>query len=122
MKNNGAIWGRFITPHFLTRSKRKTISSKAKVCCVKMNYHIQENKVIHYVPPFREYVLPISKNLTQLITNCPWCGAILPESLREEYFETLNTELNIDPDILTLCEYNLPKEFKTDEWWKKRGL
>lgn len=54
---------------------------------------------------------------------CPCCGEALPQSLRKEFFETLENEFSVVTDI---GEYKkekiIPPEFKTDEWWKKRGL
>jgi hypothetical protein len=47
--------------------------------------------VIEYRPRFHEYVLPIYDGPPDegsyggsgiLISNCPWCGAQLPESIR----------------------------------------
>ena len=73
---------------------------------------------------FREYYIKLYKQ-PNIITfsYCPWCGKVLPQSLRKEFFETLESEYDIVTDI---GEYKknkrIPPEFKTDEWWKKRGL
>lgn len=52
---------------------------------------------------------------------CPHCGKRLPLNLAETRFKILKTEFNIDlaRDIHAAIP---PKEFLTDEWWKKRGL
>lgn len=46
------------------------------------------------------------------IQLCPWCGASLPSSLRETWFNRLN-ELGIDP-----YEEQVPPEYKTAKWWE----
>lgn len=54
---------------------------------------------------------------------CPYCGAELHKDLIDEMELVLENEYDIK-----LCDVNLndpktlPKEFQTDEWWKKRGL
>jgi hypothetical protein len=75
---------------------------------------------------------------------CPFCGAEFPSDLGEKWSDVIWEELG--PEYLIesraafqklLCKHQgkeyipdpdlpkakpLPKEFKTDEWWKKRGL
>jgi hypothetical protein len=46
----------------------------------------------------------------------------LPISVREEYFRILFDELHLEPEFKEIETPGLPEEFKTDEWWKKRGL
>jgi hypothetical protein len=85
---------------------------------------INEGKVcIGYLPEWRRYYITIKKSMAiQGILYCPWCGFKFPKSLREEYFDILENELKIEitPDMEAKKEF--PKEFLTDEWWKKRGL
>lgn len=78
---------------------------------------------LKYYPIVREYGL-ILKNSSaiQLIFYCPWCGEKLPESLRNKFFEILNNEYEIEPELDIKNDPNIPEEFKSDEWWKKRGL
>jgi hypothetical protein len=58
----------------------------------------------------------------QVLDYCPWCGNKLPGYLRNEWFETLAKEYNLDdPDSKEQAKL-IPEEFHTDEWWKKRGL
>jgi hypothetical protein len=51
-----------------------------------------------------------------IIYHCPWCGKKLPESKRDLFFCTI--------EALGYKSYdeNIPPEFQTDEWWRKRGL
>jgi len=92
-----------------------------KHCCDEMNFHLSEKeKIILYLPEFREYSIRVGNNILQNINFCPWCGNKLPESLREEYFDTLDN-MGIETDIFERANV-VPEEFKSDEWWKKRGL
>jgi hypothetical protein len=59
------------------------------------------------------------------IKHCPFCGKKLPDNLIDEKWDTIFSELG--KDFLADEDGNppkkeLPPEFKTDEWWKKRGL
>lgn len=94
-------------------------------CCEQMNFFLNEHKVaIEYRPPFREYnILLRESNTVQGIDYCPWCGAKLPKELRNEYFDALRNEYELDIPILGRFDNPaLPDELKSDEWWKKRGL
>jgi hypothetical protein len=60
-----------------------------------------------------------------VISYCPFCGAKLPNHLIDERWSTILDELG--PEYLPDDDCNppkkeLPPEFKSDEWWKKRGL
>ena len=72
---------------------------------------------IHYIAKFREYGIPVLDGGTSMIVIrfCPWCGADLPESLSDKWFELLaskNLELD-DPAI--------PEDMLTDAWWKQNA-
>jgi Zn-finger nucleic acid-binding protein len=55
----------------------------------------------------------------EAMNYCPFCGAKFPERLDGELSKILQTEYGLE----SWKEYKkAPKEFKTDEWWKKRGL
>lgn len=58
------------------------------------------------------------------IIYCPYCGAKLPKELEDYDMEPfLRTEYGwTDEDCWGYPRRELPEEFKTDEWWKKRGL
>lgn len=76
---------------------------------------------IEYCPILREYNITGNKGFKMFY--CPWCGSILPKRLRDEFFDILEKEYGIDSDIFeVLHNPKLPEEFRTDEWWKKRGL
>lgn len=58
------------------------------------------------------------------MSYCPFCGKKLPKELDEIDMEAfLRKEYGwTDEDCWGHPMRELPKEFQTDEWWKKRGL
>jgi hypothetical protein len=105
------------------------------------------NKLIIYNASRRSYGIADEKGegLSYVpMTYCPFCGTKFPPDLLEEWSDVIWEELG--PEYLiefeaeaqkSLCKHQgkeyvpdpdlpkakpLPKEFKTDEWWKKRGL
>ena len=94
-------------------------------CCSKMDYAIQDERIpIKYSPVLRSYFLPFitMKHVVHPIMHCPWCGNELPKSLQKEFFDILEKEYDIEPELDIQNDPNIPEEFKSDEWWKKRGL
>ena len=74
--------------------------------------------VINWLIPISE-VNEIKDSIAawQSIKYCPWCAAKLPTDLmdaRDDELGKLGFKIPYDDSI--------PEEFKTDEWWKKRGL
>ena len=73
---------------------------------------------------------------TLIIEFCPLCGAKLPTSLSDEYHRELEKVLGKEgykalfyykdegafKECPVLDRAKVPEEFKTDEWWIKRGL
>ena len=51
---------------------------------------------------------------------CPYCGAKLHDSLVLEYEDEL--EKAVGKEFCDIKAEEIPDEFKSDEWWKKRGL
>ena len=53
---------------------------------------------------------------------CPFCGDKLPQHLYAsvEYKNAL--EKAVGKEFCNITEDEIPEEFKTDEWWKKRGV
>lgn len=90
-----------------------------KHCCKDMNFFLEENKVvISYTSNQRLYAINLkSSGGLQAINYCPWCGSKLPSFFKNEWFDTLE-ELGFEDPY----DQEIPEEFKTDEWWKKRGL
>jgi hypothetical protein len=102
-----------------------------KHCCDLMDLFLEDIRVpIMYYPISREYSMLMLEdgkkigrmNAVQGIDHCPWCGKKLPASLRDKWFEVLEKEYNLDDPNSKEQEKLVPQEFKTDEWWVKRGL
>ncbi len=95
-----------------------------KHCCSLMDASLDDHRVqIFYSPQMLEYYIPLKNHpAVQCIFCCPWCGKELPTSLRENLYDVLEKEYNIEPDSDFEKTKGLPKEFLSDEWWKKRGL
>lgn len=77
-----------------------------------------EDALVKYDPRFDSYaLLPRFGALWVTAINfCLWCGAAKREP-RDLYFDELEA-LDIDAAIGD----EVPAEFRTDQWWKKRGL
>lgn len=80
----------------------------------------KEDKIIYYVSRFDEYGVPMRDGGEGLCSSyigidfCPWCGRKLPESKRDDWFETLE-KLGYDEPM----GQEIPKEFESSEWYDK---
>ena len=69
-----------------------------------------------YHPRYREYSIAYEDSESvQLIEFCPFCGAKLPDSLRDEYFDRLDA-LGIEP-----FSDDVPPDMRDDTWWRSDG-
>ena len=105
-----------------------------KYCCNDLRYHLEHKCEVHddvfdcldhlfyYSRTFDEYGIIIHDGGSSYISiqYCPFCGTKFRPSKRDQYFDILETELKISSEDIS--EGRIPEEFKTDEWWKKRGL
>jgi hypothetical protein len=93
-----------------------------KFCCEDLLYVITNPRTsISYDPIDRRFCIEGDQGLK--IDYCPWCAKKLPKDLREEWFETLEREYGIETDVGEARDRtDIPQEFWSDEWWKKRGL
>lgn len=84
-----------------------------------MNLHINEKeRIIKYHRATRKYFIQVTKSIFQQLRFCSWCGLKLPKDLSKERAEIVFEQLHLNG-----CDDpKLPREFRTDEWWKKRGL
>ncbi len=105
-----------------------------KHCCSKMEGTVEEkNHSVSYEDYTRTYHVNVGQSfinedtgevevsVVDRITYCPWCGKKLPKSLRSEWYdeiENLGIELPLDNEKIK----KLPKEYQTEEWWKKKGV
>lgn len=83
-------------------------------CCLQMESAVADPTVpVDYIPKLREYGVRIldggSSHLG--IRFCPWCGQQLPDSLRDEWFDSLE-RLGVDP-----YGDEIPSEFTDDRWY-----
>ncbi len=92
-----------------------------KHCCKLMDLYVgMEESSMSYYPKYREYgISVIGEKAYHRISHCPWCGKKLPESLNDQWFEIM---FDMFEDLDGYADPRIPEEFKTDEWWKKRGL
>ena len=101
---------------------------KDEFCCDRMHYYAttpkEEHELIKYHAESRDYHFILHGHdlgMEQEMYYCPWCGSKLPDSLAEEWCKVAKEELGIDEVFAEQWE-TLPEEYKTDKWWKKRGL
>lgn len=104
---------------------------KKEYCCDDMKRLIQDDKSpLAYEPTRRLYSLVSDANSFKTkneicigfnICYCPKCGTKLPKALSNEWFKIVKKEFGIANGLDERIK-DLPQEFKTDEWWKKRGL
>ncbi|HEX4068763.1 MAG TPA: hypothetical protein VHX42_01570 [Candidatus Babeliales bacterium] len=96
---------------------------KGSHCCLTMDAGLSmAGTILYYDKQYREYGIKETR-LTRgmLIDYCMFCGKKLPLSVRDEWFEILEKEYGLERPG-TGDRKKVPKEFLTDEWWKKRGL
>jgi hypothetical protein len=94
-------------------------------CCKELKDCIEDkHDPIEYNSFLREYYIIQNKKETVIrISYCPFCGCLLPKSLRVNFFNTLEDEFGLDIEIKNIRSNPLiPSEFQSDQWWKKRGL
>ncbi|WP_425247065.1 DUF6980 family protein, partial [Streptomyces sp. NEAU-NA10] len=81
-------------------------------CVVHSDVFDCPDALVRFVPKFREYGLIVHDGGTASIRIefCPWCGARLPESQRDRWFDELEAR-GIDP-----WEDEVPAEFEDGRW------
>ena len=95
---------------------------KGPHCCLTMDAGLsQDGAILYYDKQYREYGVDLGIRGGMLIDYCMFCGKKLPLSVRDEWFEILEKEYGLERPG-TGDSKKVPKEFLTDEWWKKRGL
>ena len=100
------------------------MNKKTNHCCIAMQQALDDIRVYFgYIPKYKEYYINTKNPIViYIISHCPWCGKKLPSNLTDKWFEILEKEYNLDdPDSKEQAKL-VPEEFKTDEWWIKRGL
>ena len=95
------------------------------VCCDAMRARLSETCEVHpdpadcpdvvvdYSPRVDEYGIPVHDGGSGwiVIEYCPWCGAKLPESRRDEWLAAVRAH-GVDP-----WTDEIPAPYDTDAWW-----
>jgi hypothetical protein len=73
------------------------------------------DRLVNYSPKFREYGLIVHDGGSSScrIRYCPWCGCLLPESLRDRWFEEME-RLGIDP-----WQAEIPAAYQSEAWYQE---
>lgn len=100
------------------------------VCCGALEDLGADRRMpLGYTPRIREWWLQLvtpdpgdgddwrDRGPLQLIEFCPFCGRRLPEWLAERWWDELEAMGFDDPH-----HQDIPEEFRSDRWWKERGL
>jgi hypothetical protein len=96
-------------------------------CCPVMAYHMYSSNIplIKYIGHTRKYLI-VDAQGDGIWNYCEYkycfnCGRVLPPNLEKEWLETLEKEYGIT-DPLGKDRNRIPREFRSDKWWKKRDL
>tara|TARA_B100001971_G_C18268046_1_gene596791 strand:- start:244323 stop:244625 length:303 start_codon:yes stop_codon:yes gene_type:complete len=86
--------------------------------------NLEDKRVqIFFDPKFREFFIwgNDQKTVIQTIKYCPFTGEELVSSLRNQWFDILEDEFNID-DPTGEDRNKVPSDFLDETWWVKRKL
>jgi hypothetical protein len=101
---------------------KKYDSKDPHYCLALRNELLNDGSLLDYSPKYREYGIRIPKTTGYMLMDyCMFCGEKFPESVRDEWFDILEKEYGLERPASGDSK-KVPKEFWTDEWWKKRGL
>lgn len=101
--------------------------SKIVHCCGAMEQFAgkgSREELIEYNAFSREYHFLLNGPSLGMHTEffyCPWCGKKLPESLFEEWSKVIKENYGWDRVHAEEWE-RLPEKFRTEEWWREKGL
>lgn len=72
---------------------------------------------LSYNDRLREYSVAVLDGGSSgvVLFYCPFCGAKLPDSVRDEWFDELD-RLSLEPN-----SSDIPTELLGGEWWRSRG-
>jgi len=100
-------------------------------CCEQLEALIENPDCpLRYLSYKREYVITVPRSylkknevsMSYAINNCPCCGKAFPQSLSDEWYDIVEEKFGITDFFDKKQLKKITKDFKTDEWWKKRGL
>ncbi|WP_157888805.1 DUF6980 family protein [Alteromonas abrolhosensis] len=95
----------------MLRNERQSLP---KCCCTDMEDAIKDAEhPIYYSGVYQEYGLRLNSGYEYSIMKyCNWCGAELPSSRREQWFDSLEKQ-GIDP-----WENDIPIHYLSSSWWE----
>jgi hypothetical protein len=95
-------------------------------CCERMESSVDRGSDIspwHYNERYRTYsVQSVNHPGAEIVDYCPFCGSKLPVPLNDEWRRILKEDYKLNDPISAVRNNKKLAEFRTDEWWKKRGL
>lgn len=97
------------------------MSTSLSYCCEKMGNAVTGGEIpIVFSRKFREYGIRVLDGGSSFleIHFCPWCGAALPNSLRDEWFDSLE-KLGIDDPFAD--ERLIPTRYLDESWYMDRN-
>jgi len=100
------------------------------MCRALLRHAVIEADYLCYSPQFREFGLYYHDGdpnvrgeqsiSIQLIEWCPFCGAPLPSSLRDLWFERMYESFG--KSDLVYGKSKVPREYESDLWWRRDRL
>ena len=101
--------------------KKENIEFYCKLCCSDLEDAIRRKnpKLLAYDPITFSFGFEVGSGVLN-IRYCPFCSTKMPASLSDKYHDEL-TQL-LGKEYYNVEQDEIPEEFKTDEWWIKRGL
>lgn len=93
---------------------------KGPHCCWQTDVAVKNNlnnvSPCKYNPKFREYSIKSTReHMIEVINYCPRCSKKYSKRLRDEWFDILEKEYDLNnPNCLDQCQ-KIPSEFLTDE-------
>lgn len=86
-----------------------------------MLHTLQDSSIpLRYDEVYREYSIGLpDASVSQTVDYCPFCGAVLPVSLRDQLGDEMEARLGEDADFFKDRE-RMPIEFQSDAWWQGR--
>jgi len=88
------------------------MSDRPTFCKSKRCTLVHPNNGVEYDLRFDDYSITVEAEakIRQQLFFCLWCGAELPPSRRDDWFDRLE-KLGVDP-----WDEDVPEEFRTDAW------
>ncbi|MDP6390871.1 MAG: hypothetical protein QF654_13330 [Alphaproteobacteria bacterium] len=113
----------YIDPNLpgMTRTKERP----PHLCWASIDFFTGPRCMYAYLPHLREYGIrilsldqPVDHQpvVIQAVTHCPWCGTVLPASLRKRWTDELDA-MGLAPE-----SDDIPERLMSDAWWREAEL